>query len=176
MTGYSISAYERSFPSGNCKECNWWEKKKLLGKLKMHTSDCLSLTVAIVVFSHVKWALMLSVSAKFIAMLLASLLEVGEEGRPLGPGPARSQHPSLLPCRTPRSTWGDGWVQAFRSHKPPDHLFPSPLSTPWLQPSFSALFSSINLCELWLAFATFLLMLLTIIDHLGLWQTTEQYQ
>lgn len=53
------------------------KKKKLLGKLKMHTSDCLILTVAIMVFSHVNWALMLSVSAKFIAMLLASLLEVG---------------------------------------------------------------------------------------------------
>lgn len=39
MTGYSISAYERSFPSGNRKECNWWVKKMVLGKLKMHKSD-----------------------------------------------------------------------------------------------------------------------------------------
>lgn len=39
MTGYSVSAYERSFPSGNRKECNWWVKKMVLGKLKMHKSD-----------------------------------------------------------------------------------------------------------------------------------------
>lgn len=174
MTGYSISAYERSFPSGNCKECNWWGKKRLLDKLKMHTSDCLVLTV---VFSHVNWALMLSVSAKFAAMLLASLLEMGEEGRLLGPGPARSQRPSPAAMQDPRRYHWRWWLDVDLQDTQTRHLFPSPPpSTPWLQPSLSALFSSINLCELWLAFATFLLMLLTIIDHLGLWQTTEQYQ
>lgn len=53
MTDYSISAYERLFPSGNHKDCNWWVKKMVLGKLKMHKSDFLT-PVLVVVLRNIK--------------------------------------------------------------------------------------------------------------------------
>lgn len=172
MTGYSISAYERSFPSGNCKECNWWGKKRLLGKLKMHTSDCLvggfqsrELSPDVVCF------------CKVCCHAFGLAAGDGWGGEAVGARPCTEPAPISCCHAGPQEVP----LEVVTGCRPSGHTNPTPLSfpppsTPWLQPSLSALFSSINLCELWLAFATFLLMLLTIIDHLGLWQTTEQYQ